>query len=113
MHAAEVQALLASFFERGGTLKGSLILGAAGAGFQVKEGANARMGASALVSGSVVVANTSVTANTRILLLSQGDNGAPGFLRVISRVAGTSFTIGSSSPTDGATVAWLLIEPAP
>jgi hypothetical protein len=38
--------------------------------------------------------------------------GTPGWLRVSARVAGTSFTITSSSGTDTSTVAWLIAEPA-
>lgn len=83
----------------------------AGRGVKVAEGANAKMGTSVLVAGSVVVANTSVTANSRIFVTSQVDGGTPGFLRVSTRTAGTSFTITSSNGADTSTVAWIMVEP--
>lgn len=83
----------------------------AGGGLAVKEGTNARMGSVALTAGAATVANTSVTASTRIIVTSQVDGGTPGFLRVSTRTAGTSFTITSSSGTDTSTVAYLLVEP--
>ena len=82
-----------------------------GGGVSIKEGTNARMGTAVLVAGAATVANTSVTANTRVFLTSQVDGGTPGFLRVSTRTAGTSFTITSSSNTDTSTVAYLLVEP--
>jgi hypothetical protein len=84
-----------------------------GKGFQIKEGANARMGVSVLVAGTVTVANTSITANTRVQLTIQIPGGTVGVQYVSARTAGTSFTITSNSATDTSTVAWLLIEPAP
>jgi hypothetical protein len=89
----------------------SLKLGTAGGGLGIAEGSNARMGLSTLTGGTVVVANTSVTANTRIFLTCQTPGGTPGFLRVSTRTAATSFTILSSSGTDTSAVAWLLVEP--
>jgi hypothetical protein len=83
----------------------SLSVGSAGGGLAVKEGSNARSGVATLVGGTVTVNNTSVTANTRIQLTSQVDGGTPGFLRVSTRTAATSFTITSSSGTDTSTVA--------
>ena len=91
---------------------GNLALPVAGAGLRVKEGSNAKQGVATLVAGSVVVSNTSVTANSRIFLTSQSDGGAPGFLRVSARTAGTSFTITSSSGTDTSVVAYEIFEPA-
>ncbi|ALO79386.1 hypothetical protein [Streptomyces phage phiSAJS1] len=92
----------------------ALKLGTAGAGIAVKEGANARMGVATLAAGTVTVANTSVTAKTRIFLTGQnnGASGTPGVPRVSARVAGTSFTITSSSASDTSTVAYELREPA-
>jgi hypothetical protein len=83
------------------------------AGLRIVEGTNARMGVATLTAGAATVANTTVTANTRIFLTSQVDGGTPGFLRVSTRTAGTSFTITSSSGTDTSQVAWLLVEPGP
>ena len=84
----------------------------AGNGLKVAEGSNAKQGTAVLTAGQVVVSNTSVTANSRIFLTSQVDGGTPGFLRVSTRTAGTSFTIKSSSATDTSTVAYEIIEPA-
>jgi hypothetical protein len=70
-----------------------------------------QFGRATLVAGAVVVANTTVTATSNIYVTSQVDGGAPGFLRVSTRTAGTSFTITSSSGTDTSTVAWLMIDP--
>lgn len=91
---------------------GSFAIATAGQGFQVKEGANAKQGTAVLAGGTVTVANTSVTATSRIFLTAQTTGAAPGALRVSARVAGTSFTITSSSATDTSTVAYLIMEPA-
>jgi len=92
--------------------EGDLVCDVAGGGLFVREGANARSGVATLVAGAATVNTTEVTANSRIQLTSQADGGAPGFLRVSARVAGTSFTITSSSGTDTSTVAWFMVEPA-
>lgn len=91
---------------------GNLSLPQVGGGLRVKEGNNCKQGTATLVAGTVTVANTSVTANSRIFLTGQADGGTPGFVRVSSRVPGTSFTITSSSGTDTSTVAYELFEPA-
>lgn len=82
-----------------------------GRGLQVAEGINGRMATAGLVGGTITVPNTTVTANTRIFLTVHTPGGTPGFLRVSSRIAGTSFTILSSSSSDTSLVAWLMIEP--
>jgi hypothetical protein len=91
---------------------GNLSLPQVGGGLRVKEGNNCKQGTATLVAGTVTVANTSVTANSRIFLTGQADGGTPGFVRVSSRVPGTSFTITSSSGTDTSTVAYEIFEPA-
>lgn len=68
-------------------------------------------GTSTLVSGSAVVSNTNVTASSRIFLTTQSIAGSHGFLHVVSRVAGTSFTVNSSNGADASTFAWLIIQP--
>lgn len=88
-------------------------LGVIGTRLRIKEGANASMGTATLVAGTVTVANTLVTANSRIQLTAQNSSGTPGALRVSARVAGTSFTITSTSGTDTCLVAWQITEPAP
>src|SRR5215469_11968237 len=81
-----------------------------GRGIRIAEGANARMGVATLAAGTVTIANSTVTANTRIDLMRQAAGGALGHLSS-TRVAGTSFTIISSSNTETSTVAWILYEP--
>lgn len=68
-------------------------------------------GRATLVAGTVTVATAAATATANIFPASQVDGGTPGFLRVSTRVAGTSFTITSSSNTDTSTVAYRIIEP--
>ena len=91
---------------------GTLSLPTSGSGLRVTEGSNCKQGTATLAAGTVTVANTSVTANSRIFLTGQADGGTPGFVRVSSRVPGTSFTITSSSGTDTSTVAYEIFEPA-
>jgi hypothetical protein len=93
------------------TMTGNLDVSTAGSGLRVAEGANAKQG-TAVLAGAVTttVADTAVTANSRIFLTSQVDGGVPGFIRVSSRVAGTSFTI-SALATDTSTVAYQIFEP--
>lgn len=91
---------------------GNLFIQTAGAGIRIAEGTNAKQGTAVLVAGVAVVANTNATAVSRIFLTSQVDGGAPGFLRVSTRTASTSFTITSSSATDTSTVAYQIFEPA-
>lgn len=78
----------------------------------ITEGTNAYMGTAALVAGAVTVNTNKVTANSRIFLSNQALGGAAGFLRISARVAGTSFTITSSSGTDTSTIAWWIVNPA-
>lgn len=70
-----------------------------------------RHGVAPLSSGTATVSDTTITANSRILLTSNADGGTPGWVRVSARVAGTSFTITSSSGSDTSTVAYLIVEP--
>ena len=70
-----------------------------------------RRGTAVLVAGSATVALPSVTANTHVHLTIQSPGGTLGVPHVFSRVAGTSFTIHSSSATDTSTVAWSAVEP--
>lgn len=92
----------------------ALILGVAGTGLQIKEGANATSGVATLVAGTVTVATNKVTANSRIQLTTQalGTVAAPKSIAVTARVAGTSFTITSEDATDTSVIAWTIIEPA-
>lgn len=83
-----------------------------GSGLRVAEGSNAKMGAVALVLGTATVSTTAVSANSRIFLTHQDNGGVVGFVTVSARVAGTSFTITSSSALDTSTVAWIIVDPA-
>lgn len=100
--------------QSGGTFNvfGSLAVGTAGQTLSIKEGTNAKMGVATLTAGAATVATTAVTATSRIQLTSQADGGTPGWLRVDTRTAGTSFHIQSSSASDTSTVAWVILEPA-
>lgn len=89
-------------------------LGTAGGRLRLKEGAAAStMGRATLAGGTVTVNTTSVSAGSEIFVTCQTPGGTPGFLRISARVAGTSFTILSSSGTDTSVVAWFIVEPAP
>jgi hypothetical protein len=77
---------------------------------KIQSGNNSSMGLATLSAGTATVNNTLVTNNSRIFLTSQEDGGTPGWLRVSSRVANTSFTITSSSNTDTSKVAWWIVE---
>ena len=80
-------------------------------GLNVAEGTNGRQGVATLVSGTVAVANTTVTANTRIFLTTQSPSGTVGTPYISARVAGTSFTISSTSSADDSVVAYEMFEP--
>lgn len=95
-----------------GTPDSDLVIGLAGKGLRVKEGANARMGTATLVAGSVTVSNTSITATTRIFVGTVTPGGTPGALFVQAVTVGTSFQIKSTSSTDTSVVSYLLVEAA-
>lgn len=92
---------------------GSVLISTIGQGLSIKQGTNSKIGTAILVAGTTTVSNTSTTANSRIFVMSQLDGGTPGFLRITSKVVGTSFTITSSSALDTSTVAWIIIESIP
>lgn len=99
----------------------NVVMGTAGNGLEIAEGANARMGVSTLVAGTVTVANTSVTANSRIFLSRQdvGASTEAGVLSLGTVTPATSFVINALDPVDAtvatgdiSVVAWLIVEPA-
>lgn len=90
---------------------GDLGFSVVGKGIRITEGTNAKMGLAVLVAGTVTVNTTVVTASSRIFLTNNVAGGTPGFLRISARVAGTSFTITSSSASDTSSVAWMIVEP--
>lgn len=99
-----------------GQLNGTLAVDTTSNNLYIRHGGTWRAtrlsGTVALVAGTATVSVTAVTSSSRILLTSQLDGGGTvGFLRVSSRINGTSFTITSSSATDTSSVAWMLIEP--
>ena len=74
-------------------------------------GANAIVGTStALVAGTLAISTTAVTASSKIFLTYASAAGTQGFLRISAIVAGTSFTITSSSNTDTSTVNWFIVN---
>lgn len=95
------------------TIAGNLKLNTVGNKELIKEGSNASMGRATLTSGAVTVSNTLVTASSEIFLTTQSPSGTVGTPYVSARVAGSSFTITSTSGADASTVAWHIIEPAP
>lgn len=91
----------------------AIVLGTAGGGLQVKEGANACLGTATLNGTTAVVVNTTkVTATSRIMLTINTPGGTPASPYVSTRVAGTSFSVKSTGASDTSVVAWHIIEPA-
>lgn len=84
-----------------------------GKGLSVKTGTNSKAGVATLTAGSVTVANTSVTANSIILVTCLTPGGTPGFLRISTVTAGTSFVITSSNAADTSVVSWFIVELIP
>lgn len=74
---------------------------------------NGRSGSATLVAGSVTIANTSITASTIVKTWVQtlGTVTTPQTLYPSARVAGTSITITSASPSDTSTFYYELVEP--
>lgn len=96
-----------------------------GKGLFVKEGVNATMGTDTLVNGVKVVSTTKVTASSRVFVVHAALNDPPGgtsaigVLNVISRIAGTSFTVRSTGAGgfaaelgDDSDFVWIIIEPS-
>lgn len=85
----------------------------AGAGFSVKTGSNCKMGTGTLSGGTVTISNTSVTANSVIFLQDTSSSLTNvGVLSVTAKVAGTSFTVSSTSALDTSTFNYIIYEPA-
>lgn len=91
---------------------GDIASSVAGSGFRVKEGTNAKMGISTLSGGSATVATAAVSNTSRIFLTVQAPSGTVGTTYIASRIAGTSFTIVSTSGTDTSAIAWLIVDPS-
>ena len=88
-----------------------LDINVAGGGLKVAEGSNAKQG-TFVANGTtnVTVANSSVTATSRILFSLNAISGVPGIMGVVSRIAGTSFTVVSTAATDLGTYAFEMFE---
>lgn len=91
---------------------GDVAANSLGHGFRAAEGANAKQGiTAAMVAGAITVANASVTANSRIFPSRKVAGGTLGHVSY-SVVAGTSFTLTSSSATETSTFVYEIFEPA-
>lgn len=99
-----------SLVTSGASLGGNFTLLNTGNKILIKSGTNASAGTATLVGGTVTVNTTAVTANSIIHLTSQADGGTPGFLRITTKTAGTSFVITSSSASDTSTVGWWIMD---
>ncbi|MEU3346425.1 glycosyl hydrolase family 28-related protein [Streptomyces sp. NPDC006700] len=75
-------------------------------------GASARMGTAVLVAGTVTVNTTAIATGSVVQLTIQIPGGTVGTPYVNARVAGTSFTIKSTSSTDTSTVGWRILDPS-
>lgn len=96
-----------------GTIKArSYQMTTAGDKLSIATGSNASIGTATLAAGTVTVNTTAVTASSIIIVSCNTPGGTQGFLSapVASIVAGTSFTINSSSNTDTSTVNWWIIN---
>lgn len=83
-----------------------------GAGYQLKEGANAKSGLAVLVGGTVTVATTKASATMRVLHARQTTGGVTGNVSIANVVAGVSFDLLSSSGADTSSLYWQIWEPA-
>lgn len=90
-------------------MSGNFRLGTAGNKFKVKSGTNASIGSATLVTGTVTVNTTAVSANSIVFLTRVTSGGTVGTLSY-TVVAGTSFTINSSSATDTSTIGYIIID---
>lgn len=90
--------------------EGNIEIATAGKSIGIKEGANAKMGIATLVGGTVTVNTTAVAANSRIFLATNVVGGTAGHVSISARVAGTSFTITSTSGTDTSQIAWWIVD---
>lgn len=92
---------------------GSTLFGDTSQSIILVQGSNARAGTATLVAGTVDVANTSVTANSLIFLTVRALGGTIGIPYTSNIVAGTGFTVNSSSILDTSLVSWIIFEQIP
>lgn len=85
---------------------GDLNLTTAGNKIKIATGSNASIGTGTLSSGTATISTTAVTASSRIFLTGTAQHT----LYVSATVAGTSFTVSSSSSSDNSTFNWLIIN---
>lgn len=96
------------------TFTGNCVLGTAGNGHYVKQGANATFG-TAVANGAseVTVSTNKVTASSAIFITCHTVGGTPGSAYFVSsRSAGVSFGF-KAVAADTSTVDWWILEPAP
>ncbi len=89
---------------------GNLVLGTAGNKLQIAVGTNGSVGVTpAMTTGAVTVSSTAVTANSIILYSVVTPGGSLGTY-TLTKSAGVSFTITSSSATETSTFNYLIIN---
>lgn len=99
------------FYDNSGSIAQSSDLTFSGTSLSTPALNLASSGSVNLSSGFATVTTNKVTSTCLIFLTVQSSNsGTVGNLRVTSKVAGTSFNIQSSSPTDVSTVGWMIIN---
>lgn len=92
------------------TVTGNLTFIASGCGLQLKSGTGERAGVTgALVGGVLVITNTTVTATTRVLVTPSVAGGSPGHI-IVTRTAGASWTITSTSALDTRCFDYFMVE---
>jgi len=69
------------------------------------------LGSATLVAGIKVVTTKQINSSSLILLSYASLGGTQGIIRSGTIVAGTSFTITSSSSTDTSIVNWVIVQP--
>lgn len=92
---------------------GSLLLGTAGNGLQIKEGSNARMGTSTLSGGTIAISNTSAVTGDRIFITRVSGTAAEFGHLSYTISTGVSFTVNSTDAQDDSVINWLIIKPTP
>jgi hypothetical protein len=99
---------------------GNIVMGTAGNGIQIKEGANATMGDDVLTAGTVTVNTTACSATSQVFIsrLSKGASTAVGTLEAVP--GASSFVVTSLNPTDAttqtndiSTFSWVIMNPVP
>lgn len=89
---------------------GDLIVATAGKGLNIKSGANSKIGTTAaMVAGVIATSTTAITANSIVLFSRKTTGGTTGDVSY-TIVAGTSFTLTSTSNTETSTFDYMIVE---